>query len=150
MIPSIRAAAFGLCASALFLIPQVAEGSPRKPKGTVLCLPPGSSTPKPCAALTEQSSLAFRPDADFQGTAILRFRSRPIELESNVIDVPISKRSLRQGQAYKIQAPLRQMCASAQSGQTLQFEIQILTADLQQSQAGGDAGSVGFFQMRCG
>ena len=149
MIPITRASAFGFCVSALFLIPQVAEGSPRKPKGTVLCLPPGSGTPKPCAALTAQSSLAFRADSDYQGTAILRFRSRPVDLEATVVDVPLSRASLRGGQIYTIQAPLRQMCSSSRSGQRLQFEIQILTSDMQQSPAAGDADSVGFFQMRC-
>jgi hypothetical protein len=150
MTDLIRIAAFFLGASLILLTPTVGESSPRKPKGTVLCLPPGSSVPKPCAGLSSRSSMAFRADGDFQGTAILRFRSRPVELEGKVIDVRVPAGSLRRGQVYKIEAPLRQLCSSSQSGQRVQFEIQVLTSDFNQAESGGDADSIGFFQMRCG
>ena len=150
MTPIVRIAALSLGASLILLAPTGGESSPRKPKGTVLCLPPGSSVPKPCAGLTSRSSMAFRADSDFQGTAILRFRARPVELQGKAIDIRIPAGSLRRGQIYKIEAPLRQLCSSSQSGQRLQFEIQVLTSDINQAESGGDADSVGFFQMRCG
>lgn len=141
----IRLSAVALCASLVTLAPL--DARTRKPTGAVLCL--GSTNPRPCGVITEQSSIAFRADSDYQGTAILRFRPRPVELEATPIDLPLSAGPLKRGKTYRIVAPFRQMCATAARGQTLQFEIQVLTSDLQQSQAAGEADSIGVFQMRC-
>lgn len=158
MIRTIRVAAIGLCTVLVLTASQSAAGSPGKtPKGTVLCLPPGSSSPKPCASVAADSPMAFRAGSDFQGTAILRFRPRGVQMESKPIDMPLATGSLRRGQLYRFTPP-RALCAgrtSARSEQRLQFEIQILTADLQQSEAnhnsiGSDHASVGVFQQQTG
>ena len=147
MTQIVHAAGLGLCAALLLAMSQSASSSPRKPpKITTLCLPPGGSKPMPCRMATSGTQLSLRLAQDggpAPHTLIFREvgsgRTVPVKLQPKwFID-------------HGVQLPA-ELCegrpspSRAGGGQQLQFEIQVLTSDLQNAQ---HADSVGFFQMRC-
>jgi len=111
------------------------------PRLTFRCLPPGSTGGgTSCATMRRGTTLLVTVQDDGgPGAAILRFRAKGVDIER-----PIGP--LRRGQTVRVAIPA-ELCAGPAAGR---FEIQVLTSDFNQAESGGDADSIGFFQMRCG
>ena len=146
MTQIVQAAGLGLCAALMLALPQSADSSPRKtPKMTVLCLPPGGSKTIPCGMATRGTKLSLRMTQD-GGPAPHTLIFREVG-SGRTVPVKLQPKWISDHGMIPLPAGL---CAGASSaargGQQLQFEIQVLTSDLQNAQ---HADSVGFFQMRC-
>ena len=146
-----RTAGLTLPGALLFILPAQAQSQAQPtPKPAALCLPPGG---KPTSCGTASAGQTIRLQL-----ATTRLPTGPIQLRfaeesvagrsprAAVVTVPPA-RSLDGG--YEVRVP-SELCAGAR-GSEAQFEIQMMTSDLQNSEsgAGGHADSVGWFQMRC-
>ncbi len=117
----------------------------KMPKITVLCLPPRGSKPVRCGTATRATVLKLRLErAATKPPRFLIFRALGAVGNARVASVNLQpKWFLDHAQQVKVPS---QLCDGA-AGQ--QFEIQILTADMNQAESASDAHSIGFFQMRC-
>ena len=141
-----------LILSATFPIWTATALAPKNPKATILCLPPGSTKPAPCGVVSAGSDIQLVAEGGSSGLPLRVRLDEVTEGKKPVIGrATISPRKLPgSGGTYVLTVP-RHLCASASKGQRLQFEIQMLTSDLQNAENAryGDADSLGFFQMRC-
>ena len=117
----------------------------KQPKISARCLAPGSNRPVACATSQAGSVLELQASGGLaEAPAVLLIREvgrggRQVRLQP--------KWFLDQAMAVKARVPHSpQLCPARAKGQRLQFEIQMLTSDLQNAQ---HADSVGYFQMRC-
>lgn len=116
------------------------NASAKKPTLTIKCLPPGGTKPTPCSSARAGDMVQI--DADMP----LKIFVRPAQATHKPITGPttISPRPLpnRNG-SYVLTMP-KHWCAG-RAGE--QMRLQIHLQELQNS--GGDADSLGYFQMRC-
>lgn len=129
--------------------PLAASLQSKKPATIVRCLPPGGKVTVPCRSLSAGSMIELRAQPDrSRAPAEIYFR------EVSATGRPRTARAKLQVKWFVDHASLKAvvpqtLCAGAAKGQQLQFEIQLATSDMNQAESGGDADSVGFFQMRC-
>ena len=136
-------------AAAVFPASSIANPGPKTPTVVVRCLPPGGKKPMPCNSLSAGSTIELRTEESrARAPTAVYFR------EVSAAGRPRSARAELQAKWFIDHGTLQAMvpnalCAGAAKGQRLQFEIQTLTSDFNQAESGGDADSVGYFQMRC-
>ena len=150
MTDFIRIAGVAFSGALLFGFPDSSEAQiSRTPKALASCLPPGGR-PAPCGTARAGQTLRLQLATTILPTAPIRLRfveEAPAgrSPRTAVVTVP-PERSLDGG--YEVTVP-GELCAGSRSSEG-QFEIQMLTSDLQNAEgAGGDADSIGLFQMRC-
>ena len=146
-----RTAGLILPAALLLILPAPAQSQGRTtPKPVALCLPPGGK-PMPCgtASAGQTIRLQLATTSLPTGPIQLRFAEEPVPGRSPrtaLVTVPPA-RSIDGG--YEVRVP-SELCSGVR-GSEGQFEIQMMTSDLQNSESGaaGHADSIGWFQMRC-
>ena len=121
---------------------QPKPNASKQPKGTVLCLTPGGSKPRPCASAVAGSTL--RLDTNLEGPAEIYF----VEVGGGGgrTRVPAKPVAGRNG-SYLITVP-RHLCIG---DKPVNYEIQRLMSQYNQAETAKshDAQSIGFFQMQC-
>jgi hypothetical protein len=146
-----RTAGLVLPAALLLTLPAPAQSQGRTaPKQVALCLPPGGK-PTPCGTTSAGQTIRLQLATTSlpAGPIQLRFAEEPVAGRSPrtaMVTVPPA-RSVDGG--YDVRVP-SELCSGARGSQ-VQFEIQMMTSDLQNSETGaaGHADSIGWFQMRC-
>jgi hypothetical protein len=146
-----RTAGLVLPAALLLSMPGSVQSQQRSnPKPVALCLPPGGK-PSPCGTANAGQTIRVQLATTSlpTGPIQLRFAEEPVAgrtPRTAMVTVPPA-RSIDGG--YEVKVP-SELCTGAR-GSEGQFEIQMMTSDLQNSETGaaGHADSIGWFQMRC-
>lgn len=146
-----RTAGLVLPGALLLILPAPAQSQGRTtPKPVALCLPPGGK-PIPCGTVRAGQTMRLQLATTSlpTGPIQLRFTEEPVAGRSPrtamVTVAPV--RSVDGG--YEVTVPA-ELCSGVRGSES-QFEIQMMTSDLQNSESGaaGHADSIGWFQMRC-
>lgn len=150
MIDFIRIASVAFSGTLLVALPGSSEAQTgRTPKSVALCLPPGGR-PAPCGPARAGQTLRLQLATTSLPTGPIQLRfveeAPPGRSARTAVVIVPPARSLDGG--YEVTVP-SELCAGSRSSEG-QFEIQMLTSEMQNALgAGGDAGSIGWFQMRC-